>query len=578
MSRPTHVQRCRLWIEEQLEAMGTLRTSNSRDLSFKSWRQNTVTVLQRIWPEDRERVERFRRISFTPPQSRADGKLLREWFGKGIGESRAYLQGLLDLIDREGVPHAAEDERPREATDLEDEVGFPMLELKETGEVQRLDPPPSAGIVPVGDLGVTVGYGTPDEAEEPPRDTPVPAPPALTQVIRLHPAMERRESEGLPPALGEAPAPPGATNTREDRPTVEIPRAPGLPPLPKPEVPVAEEPVAEEPVAETPAVETPPAAEPVAKAEVPVAKLVAETPVKKLVAEAPAAKAAQPVARAAEPPAPPVAAAKPVPPAAAVPPAAKPAQGHVETGGPRASARGRNGKNKPKKMVPKPKLRDMLGLDEFESRAHDVEAALSHLVPAEPVPVAKAEPVTEPAPVAKAEPVAEPAPVAKAEPVAEPAPVAKAEPVTEPVPVAKPALVAKAAPVAKAEPVAAAPAGDENDEIDEETLERARMDFMQNSPVFGVIGKPVQRRSDTTEFLDPDAVAVASFVADLGRLGVPEGMKTSMGARLFDVARNLEDGTLDWALLRGSVTDAMQYPELAKRLLPVLLPWLERAA
>ena len=113
---------------------------------------------------------------------------------------------------------------------------------------------------------------------------------------------------------------------------------------------------------------------------------------------------------------------------------------------------------------------------------------------------------------------------------------------------------------------------------DEEDRERATMDFMQNSPVFGVVGKPVNRRSDTTEFLDPDAVAVATLAADIGRLGVPGGMRTSTAARLLDVAKHLEEGSLDWALLRGTVTDAMQYPDLAKRLLPILLPWLERAA
>ena len=48
MSRPTHVQRCREWIQEQIEALGSLRTANSRDLNFKSWRQNTVTAIQRI--------------------------------------------------------------------------------------------------------------------------------------------------------------------------------------------------------------------------------------------------------------------------------------------------------------------------------------------------------------------------------------------------------------------------------------------------------------------------------------------------------------------------------------------------
>jgi hypothetical protein len=139
------------------------------------------------------------------------------------------------------------------------------------------------------------------------------------------------------------------------------------------------------------------------------------------------------------------------------------------------------------------------------------------------------------------------------------------------------------APEPEAAPVAQAPEPESyDDEVmpveDEEDRERATLDFMQNSPVFGLVGKPVNRRSDTTEFLDPDAVAVATLAADVGRLGIPEGMRASIASRLLDVARRLEEGVVEWALLRGTVTDAMQYPELAKRLLPILLPWLERAA
>ncbi len=93
-----------------------------------------------------------------------------------------------------------------------------------------------------------------------------------------------------------------------------------------------------------------------------------------------------------------------------------------------------------------------------------------------------------------------------------------------------------------------------------------------------MVGRPVQRRTDTTEFLDPDAVAIATFAVDLARLDVPEAMRVSLAARLIEVARHVETGELDWALLRALVTDAMQYPQLARRLLPVLLPWLERAA
>ena len=503
MSRPTHVERCRQWIEEQIETMGSLRTANSRDLSFKNWRQNTVTVLQRIWPEDRERVERFRRISFTPPHARAEGKQFREWFGKGIGESRSYLQALLELIDREGVPTSTEEDRSHSAQDLEDEVAFPIIELTEREENRETEAVATPAEADDDGLGVTAGYGTPDDPTAPMRDASSPPPPSLQKAQRALPA-ERPETGAQPPALGEAEKDPAAKSGASGHSVVAIPRAPGLAGQPTPTAPV----VAAKPPAE------PAAPAPVAKSEVaiPVLKVEPKAPA----AKAPAPAAPVPSARDTEPPA-----LKPTP----TTPAAKPAQGRVEAGGPRQSVRGRGGKNKQRKTGFHPKLRDMLGLDQFEARTQSAEAALARVVPDAP----------EPEPVAKSEPT----PVAEVTPAPAPAP--------EPRHTAAPAAKVEHAPAPAAEPEPVADELDEleaDDDLEEETLERARRDFMQNSPIFGVVGKPVQRRTDANEFLDPDAVAVSSFVADLGRLGVPEGMRSSMAARLTDVARNLEGGTL----------------------------------
>lgn len=176
MSSTPHVQRCREWIQEQIEALATLRTANTRDQSFRNWRQNTVTAIQRIWPEDRERVERFRRITFTPPQSKSDARATREWFGKGIGESRAYLNMLLEVIEREGVPAPAEAGREAGSASLEADVAFPMIDLRE--RPAATPPAASAAAAPAADgLDVTSGYATPDDHGAPPRDPASPAPP-----------------------------------------------------------------------------------------------------------------------------------------------------------------------------------------------------------------------------------------------------------------------------------------------------------------------------------------------------------------------------------------------------------------
>ena len=72
MSRSEATERSKRWLEEQLETLGGLRNATSRDSTFKSWRQNTLTVLQRIWPGETMRSEKFRRIAFSPPGSRPE--------------------------------------------------------------------------------------------------------------------------------------------------------------------------------------------------------------------------------------------------------------------------------------------------------------------------------------------------------------------------------------------------------------------------------------------------------------------------------------------------------------------------
>ena len=96
--------------------------------------------------------------------------------------------------------------------------------------------------------------------------------------------------------------------------------------------------------------------------------------------------------------------------------------------------------------------------------------------------------------------------------------------------------------------------------------------------MLGLVGKPVQRQKDECDFLEPDAVALVSLAADVSRLGVPEGRRAAARALLLDLARHVEAGDADWATLRDTVNFAMEFPELAKRLMPVLLPWFERAA
>ena len=121
-------------LEDQITQLGTLRNANPRDAGFKLWRQNTLTVLQRIWPGDSTRSERFRRIAFSPSHGKPDGQTLRDWYTRGCTETTAYLHALIDMIDREGVPPAPDvmpEALPSSAGSREDD--FPVLDLPAQG-------------------------------------------------------------------------------------------------------------------------------------------------------------------------------------------------------------------------------------------------------------------------------------------------------------------------------------------------------------------------------------------------------------------------------------------------------------
>ena len=113
---------------------------------------------------------------------------------------------------------------------------------------------------------------------------------------------------------------------------------------------------------------------------------------------------------------------------------------------------------------------------------------------------------------------------------------------------------------------------------DSESVARATEDFMRSSPVLGATGRRVQRGFEDQGFLDADAIALGSMGQDLERMGIPAERQPEIRARLMDLARRLEAGDLEWGALRKAVWFAMEYPVLARRLMPLLLPWIDRAA
>jgi hypothetical protein len=107
MSDPKAARHAAEWLERQLQELAALRNASRRDAGFKAWRQNTLTVLQRIWPGDSKRFDRFRRIPFSPPMTKATDRQTREYYERGWGEAGTFLRELIDEVRKSGVPDPA---------------------------------------------------------------------------------------------------------------------------------------------------------------------------------------------------------------------------------------------------------------------------------------------------------------------------------------------------------------------------------------------------------------------------------------------------------------------------------------
>jgi hypothetical protein len=197
---------------------------------------------------------------------------------------------------------------------------------------------------------------------------------------------------------------------------------------------------------------------------------------------------------------------------------AQPTEARTEPGS-RVEARGKSARGKQqKKSGPRPKLKDLLGFSDFDSRAARVEEAAEVATPVESAPEA----MPEPGPKWRR----------------------------------------------------SRRRGTRYDDglpVEDEEIANGDARLMQNSPVLAWSASR-STGAATTEFSTPDAVAVATLATGSAfprACGRPS-------ARLLDVARRLEEGAL--GALRGHGHRRHAVPDLAKRLLPILLPWLERAA
>lgn len=154
MSELSGGQTARQWLERQLEELGSLYNAGVRSPAFREWRQATLTCVQRIWPSEPARPERFRRIPFSPPMGRPAERDVREYYERGCGEAGSLLKDYIAEIASVGLsdPNAAAASAatapPGPGTS---EDGFPTVDLPGFAGARSPDSQPAHA--PVGSAG-----------------------------------------------------------------------------------------------------------------------------------------------------------------------------------------------------------------------------------------------------------------------------------------------------------------------------------------------------------------------------------------------------------------------------------------
>jgi len=209
-------QHARQMLERQLAALSSLYNAGVRSPNFREWRQATLTCIQRIWPAEPARPERFRRIPFSPPMGRPAEREVREYYERGCGEAGSLLKDYIAEIASVGLPSApAPSMTPAGAPPAPgaNDDDFPTLDLPGPGAGPAAAPPRPRlkdllGFSEASDvLPAAAVAGTPQPASAP--APPPAAPPAGPGAVEQ--AMAELESHGFfaPPGhmIREAPAP-----------------------------------------------------------------------------------------------------------------------------------------------------------------------------------------------------------------------------------------------------------------------------------------------------------------------------------------------------------------------------------
>ena len=111
--------------------------------------------------------------------------------------------------------------------------------------------------------------------------------------------------------------------------------------------------------------------------------------------------------------------------------------------------------------------------------------------------------------------------------------------------------------------------------VESEEVTRVTSAFLSASPIFAPREEIVAPLPD---FSTEPAQELAAMALELDMLRVPPARRRALGIALLELARALEEGDPDWGQLRDGVYFVMEYPAVARRALPHLLPFIQNAA
>ena len=124
-------------LDKQIEQLGGLRNGGTRAVEFREWRQTTLTLIERMWPDQSSRATRFRRIPFSPASANSDDKVMRDAFERGCAEARRLLRLWHAEIGSRGLSQEVAAPRLAEA------VRQTLIEMRPVKPAPAPIPPPA---------------------------------------------------------------------------------------------------------------------------------------------------------------------------------------------------------------------------------------------------------------------------------------------------------------------------------------------------------------------------------------------------------------------------------------------------